>query len=72
MKKNQKKESTENEINFENNPNLGNVVKQIESKHNQDPIEDEDNQFGKGTVIATEDIVRTRKFKKALNSLGAR
>lgn len=36
MKKTPKAENGENELNFNENPNLGNVIKRLESKHTYD------------------------------------
>ena len=65
-----KNEDVNEELKFNENPNLGNVIKMLESKHHLDEIEEYPNKDQRAN--SKNEAVRSRKFKKAMNSLGAR
>ena len=56
---------------FNDNPNLGNVIKMLENKHSSEDAQEDPHQTNKRAQSKNE-VARSRKFKKALNSLGAR
>jgi len=51
---------------------LDNVIKKLENKHNKDGYFEEETPYVDARMSAKYDVVRSRKFKKAMNSFGSR